>query len=79
VSGNEKIVEHFEDGKVELFDLTSDPGERRNLAGERSERAGELAARLAAWRRQVGAALPTPNPQPVDPFAPATVPRRKAG
>ena len=79
VSGNEKIVEHFEDGKVELFDLTSDPGERRNLAGERPERAAELAARLAAWRKQVGAAMPTPNPQPVDPFGPAAVPRRKAG
>ena len=79
VSGTEKIVEHFEDGMIELFDLASDPGERRNLAGDRPARAAELAARLAAWRRQVGAALPTPNPQPVDPFAPATVPRRKAG
>ena len=79
VLGNEKLVEHFEDGKVELFDLASDPGERRNLAGDRPARAAELAARLAAWRRQVGAAMPTPNPQPVDPFTPATVPRRKAG
>jgi hypothetical protein len=72
-------VEHFEETKIELFDLASDPGERRNLAGDRPARAAELAARLAAWRRQVGAAMPTPNPQPVDPFAPATLPRRKAG
>jgi arylsulfatase A-like enzyme len=79
VSGNEKIVEHFEDRKVELFDLASDPGERRDLAGDRPARAAELAARLAAWRKQVGAAMPTPNPQPVDPFGPAAVPRRTPG
>jgi len=38
-----------------------------------------LVARLAAWRKQVGAAMPTPNPQPVDPFGPAAVPRRTPG
>ena len=79
VSGSEKVVEHFDDGKVELFDLASDPGERRDLAGDRPARAAEMAARLAAWRKQVGAAMPTPNPQPVDPFGPAAVPRRTPG
>ncbi|MEI6239346.1 MAG: sulfatase-like hydrolase/transferase [Planctomycetia bacterium] len=79
VSGSEKVVEHFETGKLELFDLANDPGERHDLAGERPERAAELKARLAAWRKRVGAAMPTPNPQPVDPFGPAAVPRRKAG
>jgi arylsulfatase A-like enzyme len=77
--GRDKIVEHFETGKVELFDLGSDPGERHDLAGERSERAAELRARLTAWRNRVGAALPQPNPQPVEPFGPAAVSRRKAG
>jgi arylsulfatase A-like enzyme len=28
VSGSEKLIEHFEDGRLELFDLASDPGER---------------------------------------------------
>ena len=79
VSGGDKVVEYFEDGKVELFDLANDPGERHDLAGERPERAAELTARLAAWRKRVGAAMPTPNPQPVDPFGPDAVPRRKAG
>jgi arylsulfatase A-like enzyme len=79
LSGSDKIVEHFEDGTIELFDLASDPGERRNLASEQPARAAELAARLEAWRKQVGAAPSTPNPQPVDPFGPAAVPRRKAG
>jgi len=75
--GSEKIVEHFEDGRVELFDLTSDPGERRDLAAERPERTAVLRARLAAWRASVLAAMPTPNPQPVDPFGSEGVPLKR--
>jgi arylsulfatase A-like enzyme len=75
--GHEKLVEHFEDGRVELFDLATDPGERRNLAAERPERAAVLKKRLAAWRTAVGAAMPSPNPQPVDPFGPDGEPRKR--
>jgi arylsulfatase A-like enzyme len=75
--GNEKLVEHFEDGRVELFDLESDPGERRDLAAERPERAAVLKERLTAWRTGIGAAMPSPNPQPVDPFGPEGEPRRR--
>jgi arylsulfatase A-like enzyme len=75
--GNEKLVEHFEDGRVELFDLATDPGERRDLAAERPERAAALKERLAAWRAAVGAAMPAPNPKPVDPFGPEGEPRKR--
>jgi arylsulfatase A-like enzyme len=75
--GNEKLIEHFEDGRVELFDLATDPGERRDLAAERPERAAVLKERLAAWRTAVGAAMPSPNPQPVDPFGPEGEPRKR--
>jgi arylsulfatase A-like enzyme len=75
--GSEKLVEHFEDGRVELFDLTADPGERRDLAAERPERAAALKERLAAWRTAVGAAMPSPNPQPVNPFGPEGEPRKR--
>ena len=75
--GKEKLVEHFEDGRVELFDLATDPGERRDLAAERPERAAALKKRLAAWRIGVGAAMPSPNPQPVDPFGPDGEPRKR--
>ena len=77
IPGNEKMVEHFEDGRVELFDLTGDPGERRDRAAERPERAAALKARLAAWRTGVRAAMPSPNPQPVDPFGPDGEPRKR--
>ena len=72
--GMEKLVEHFEDGRTELFDLAADPGEYRDLSAERPARAAELKARLAAWRTAVAAAMPTPNPEPVEPFGPK--PRR---
>ena len=75
--GTEKLVEHFEDGRLELFDLQSDPGERHDLAAARPERAKELHRRLVAWRTQVAAAMPSPNPEPVEPFGPAGVPPRK--
>jgi uncharacterized sulfatase len=75
--GIEKLVEHFEDGRVELFDLATDPGERRDLAAERPERAAALKERLAAWRAAVGAAMPAPNPEPVDPFGPEGEPRKR--
>jgi arylsulfatase A-like enzyme len=75
--GTDKIVEHFEDGRVELFDLAADPGEHRDLAGDRPERARELQARLAAWRQQVGARMPTVNPRPVEPYGPDGLPAAK--
>ena len=71
VRGHEKIVEHFEDGRLELFDLADDPGERRDLSAARPERAADLRNRLVAWRARVGAVLPRRNPSPVDPFGSA--------
>ena len=35
-------------GKFELFNLADDPGETNNLAGEQSERADAMKARLQA-------------------------------
>jgi len=75
VPGTEKLVEHFEDGRLELFDLAADPGETRDLAVERPERVRTLHDRLVAWRQGVAAEMPQPNPEPVDPFGPRAVPR----
>ena len=60
--GTMKLIEYFEDGRRELFDLSKDIGESRNLAADRPEVVKELAAKLAAWRKEVGAKMPTPNP-----------------
>ncbi|MBK8976184.1 MAG: sulfatase-like hydrolase/transferase [Planctomycetes bacterium] len=45
-----KLHVHPGDGRVELFDLIDDPGERRDLAVERRELTAELRAFLDAWR-----------------------------
>ncbi len=58
-----KLIEFFEDDAVELYDLARDPGEKTNLAAREPQRTQELRTALAAWRRDVGARLPHPNPQ----------------
>jgi arylsulfatase A-like enzyme len=58
-----KLLEYFEDGRLELFDLANDPTESRDLAATQPEKAMELKGRLAAWRERVDAKLPRPNPQ----------------
>ncbi len=60
--GDLKLVEWMEDGRVELYDLSSDLGESRDLAAESPEIAEELRRLLHDWRRRVGARMPTPNP-----------------
>jgi arylsulfatase A-like enzyme len=73
--GNYKLLEFFEDSRVELYDLAADPAERRDLAADQPDRAEELRKRLAAWRAAVGAQMPTPNPDPVEPFGPKGIPK----
>jgi arylsulfatase A-like enzyme len=53
-----KLLEWFEDGSVELYDLASDPGERHDLAEAEPEKVGELLGRLRSWREEVGANMP---------------------
>jgi arylsulfatase A-like enzyme len=57
--GEWKLIEYFEDGSVELFNLKDDIGERHNLAATHPEKARALQARLAAWRVATGAPVPT--------------------
>ncbi len=60
--GDWRLVEFFEDGRAELYNLTEDVGESNDLAAELPDRAAELKAMLSAWRKEVGAQLPTDNP-----------------
>jgi arylsulfatase A-like enzyme len=73
-SGPYKLVEFFEDSRVELYDLAADPGEQHDLAASQPERAETMRKQLAEWRTSVDAQMPTPNPEPVDPFGPKAVP-----
>jgi hypothetical protein len=60
--GDWKLVEHFEDGSAELYNLADDIREAKNLATAEPQRAEELRRRLHAWRTSVGAQMPTANP-----------------
>jgi arylsulfatase A-like enzyme len=53
--GDLKLIERFEDGRVHLYDLARDPGERDDLAADRPEEADSLRHRLHSWYEEVGA------------------------
>lgn len=60
--GDWKLVEHYEDGRAELFNLARDVGEIEDLAAREPARAEALRRKLAEWRRSVGAQENAPNP-----------------
>ncbi len=59
--GSLKLIEWFEDGRAELYDLAHDPGESHDLAQERPGDVMALRADLARWRVAVGARMPRPH------------------
>ncbi len=61
-SGDYKLIEFYETGRRELFDLRKDLSESRNLSADKPEVVKDLAAKLETWRQAVGARMPTPNP-----------------
>jgi arylsulfatase A-like enzyme len=73
--GKWKLIERYEDGRVHLYDLDTDPGERRDLAETQPERVAEMRDRLHRWYEQVDAKFLRPKgdgPQPWKPGAAAT-------
>ena len=60
-NGDWKLIEHYESGYLELFNLAADPGEATNVAGAFPERANALAKTLADWRRSSWAQMMTTN------------------
>ena len=61
-AGDWKLLEYFEDDRVELFNLRADLSEKNNRARELPAKAAELRQQLHAWRDTVNAAMPKPNP-----------------
>ena len=68
-AGDWKLIEFFEDGAIELYNLREDVSETRNLAAVEPERAARLQQMLAAWRDRVEAKIPQPNPDYAPPGA----------
>jgi arylsulfatase A len=61
-SGNWKLIKHYEDGKLELYNLASDPYETYNLASREPELTGKLHKILQDYLTAIGAQFPEPNP-----------------
>jgi arylsulfatase A-like enzyme len=61
-AGDFRLVEFYEDSRVELYSLKDDIGETKDLASAMPEKAAALRQKLAAWRARVSAQMPTPNP-----------------
>lgn len=61
-SGDWKLIEFFEDGQLELYNLKDDQGETRNLAADKPEMTRRLRGLLANWRKEIEAKIPAVNP-----------------
>ena len=75
IENNWKLIEFYEDSRLELFDLSSDPSEQHNVATRHPRRAQSLLAKLKQWRQSTGAIMPKLNPD----FQPTTAPQGLTG
>jgi len=61
--GNWKLIEWFENGRLELYNLKRDIGEKNNLTDKYPKIVKRLHNKLIAWRKEVDAKYPSPNPE----------------
>jgi len=61
-SGDWKLIEFFEDGRLELYNLRDDIEEVYNLANQHPQRVKQLHQQLVAWRKSIEAKIPKVNP-----------------
>ncbi|HET9487045.1 MAG TPA: sulfatase [Chryseosolibacter sp.] len=57
-----KLVESYETGKIELFNLAEDAGEKNDLSSTHPETVRSLLADFRSWQKDVAANMPLPNP-----------------
>ena len=64
--GDWKLIEWFEEGRgLELYNLKDDIGEHKNLATKNHAKTKAMHDMLIKWRQEVGAQMPSKNPQAV--------------
>ena len=57
--GDWKLIEYFEDGRLELFNLAEDIGEKVNLAPALPEKAKAMHVKIKSWRTRTKAPVPS--------------------
>lgn len=60
--GDFKLLEYFENGTVQLFNLVDDIGEQNDLSEIEVEKTKQLKEKLHQWRKDVDAKMMKPNP-----------------
>lgn len=60
-SGHYKLLDFYQQNRVELYDLQSDPGENHNLATERPEITRRLMQKLDDWRKEMNVKMADPS------------------
>ena len=60
--GDFKLIEFFDPGLVELYNLVDDIGETRNLAEEMPGKTEEMLQQLHSWQKEISAEGMDPNP-----------------
>lgn len=67
--GDWKLIEHFEEHRIELFNLRDDIGETTDLSTRHPQRTRRLHDQLVRWRESIEAQIPQPNPDYADMLA----------
>lgn len=62
-AGDWKLIEFFEDGNIELYNLREDVEEARDVAASQPAIAARLSEQLRQWRESVEAKIPIRNPE----------------
>ena len=68
--GDWKLTERYEDGRVHLFNLADDLGERKDLAEKHPDRVAAMRKKLHAWYQQVDAKFLRAKPGGPKPWRP---------
>jgi arylsulfatase A len=60
--GDYKLIEFYESGKLELYNLREDISEAKDLYAEQPDKGREMQQLLADWRKRVNAQMPLASP-----------------
>ncbi len=60
--GDYKLIEYFENNRVQLFNLAEDPGEENDISLSNDKKVNELRTKLHQWRGKVNAQMMERNP-----------------
>lgn len=60
-SGNYKLIDFYQQNRIELYDLSRDISETKNLANEKPEIVKQLMAKIEKWRTDLRVNMPKEN------------------